>query len=103
MGSNAEPLVRDQGERMEENISRLARLRAQHEAVREGGSFRRFVEFAANIDGPLMRKTMEDYAPAIPLTVQGAVLAIGGFFITFYVLLVGSKLCRRQTRIKVTT
>ena len=82
---------------MEVNISRLARLRVQQEALREGGSFQRFVEFAANVDGPLMQKTMEDYTPALPLTMQGVVSAVGGFFITFCVLLMGSKSRRRQT------
>ena len=97
MGNNSERLVRDQGVRMAENIARLSRLRAQQDALREGGSFRRFVDFAVNVDGPLMRKTMDDYAPAVPLTIEGAVSAVGGFFVVFFVLLAGSKLRRRQS------
>jgi hypothetical protein len=99
MGSNSERLVRDQGARMEDNIARLARLRAQQEALRDGGSFRRFVDFAANVDGPLFRRTVEDYAPALPLTLQGAVAAIGGFFATFYAMLLGSHWRKRSGRV----
>jgi hypothetical protein len=102
MQGNSERLVRDQGARMEDNISRLARLRAQQDALREGGSLLRFVEFAANVDGPLARKALQDYKPALPLTVAGAISAIGGFFVSFYVLLLTSKWRRRRGRIKVT-
>ena len=102
MGSNPELLVRDQGVRMEDNIARLGRLRAQQDALREGGSFRRFVDFAANVDGPLFKRTAQDYAPALPLTLEGIVSAVGGFFATFFMLLLGARSREKAGRIKVT-
>ena len=38
MAGNPERLVRDQGSRMEENISRLNRLRQQHAAMKDAGT-----------------------------------------------------------------
>jgi hypothetical protein len=65
---------------MEDNIARLGRLRARQEALREGGLFRRFLEFAANVDMPLFKSTAQDYAAALDL----------GFFATFFTLLLGA-------------
>jgi hypothetical protein len=102
MRGNAERLVRDQGARMEDNIARLGRLRAQQEALREGGSFRRFVDFAANVDGPLFKNTAQDYAPALPLTLEGIISAVGGFFATFFTLLLGARARGRAGPVRVT-
>jgi Protein of unknown function (DUF2937) len=43
MEKNSERLVRDQAARMKENIARLARLREQQEAFRDGSAFVRLV------------------------------------------------------------
>jgi Protein of unknown function (DUF2937) len=95
MGDNPEPLVRDQGQRMTENIERLARLRTQQQALREGQGFERLAQFTLNLDPPLMQRTFRDYVPALPLTTEGVLLTLLGFLISFSTLLLGTRLRRR--------
>lgn len=83
MARNPEQLVRDQGRRMEENISRLNRLRTQHAAMTDAGTFRRVSAFFANVDAPIVERTWNNYKFAIPLSLDGILFAMIGFIIPF--------------------
>jgi hypothetical protein len=89
MSNNSEPLVRDQATRMKENIARRDRLREQQEKMKDQGAFARFPYFLANYDQPLVERTWKSYAWAFPLTIEGALFAIVGFF-AMQLLLVGA-------------
>jgi hypothetical protein len=98
MAGNSEQLVRDQARRMEENIARFNRLRAQQDAFSRGGSFVRLASFISNFDPPLAQRTIAAYEPAVPVTVEGLLLAIGGFLIPYFLLSKAAQARRRRLR-----
>jgi Protein of unknown function (DUF2937) len=86
MTKNPEQLVRDQGTRMKENISRLNRLRQQHAAMKDAGTFGRLSAYLANVDGPINARTWDNYKFAVPLSVEGLLFALIGFLIPFVLI-----------------
>ena len=96
MASNSEQLVRDQAARMQENIARYDRLKRQQEAMRDNGSLARFVVFVTTFDQPLATRTFQTYAPALPLTIEGAFFALFGYLISFFVFMVACSPFRRR-------
>src|SRR3977135_4408979 len=59
MAKNPERLVRDQAVRIDENVTRLHRLREQQETFRNAGSFFRLASFVRNYDPPLADRTYQ--------------------------------------------
>jgi Protein of unknown function (DUF2937) len=96
MAKNPERLVRDQATRMEQNIARLNRLRQQQGAMRDKGSFACFSAFVTNFDWPLVERTRESYALALPLTFEGVAFAVLGFFAAYFPLIGVTVLFRRR-------
>lgn len=100
MANNAEPLIRDQATRMEETIARHSRLREQEEAFRDGGPFVRLAAFVVNFDRPLVQRTLQAYEPAVPVTIEGILLAGGGFVFVYILLPVLLEPWRRRRRLR---
>ncbi len=69
------PLVRAQASSMEENIRRLQKLTDQQEAFRGAGAFGRLMALASYFDPMLLQATYASFEPAVPVTVEGFVLA----------------------------
>ena len=100
MENNPERLVRDQAGRMEETIARYGRLREQDEDFRNGGAFVRLASFVRNFDRPLVQRTFEAYEPAVPVTTEGLLLAGGGFFVSYFLVLGVAATWRRRRRLR---
>jgi hypothetical protein len=98
MARNPERLVRDQGRRMEETMARLNRLREQHAAMKEGGSFAHLGAFLSNLDGPLAQRTWENYVLALSLSVEGVLFFLIGFMMSLMASLLVSMAFRSRVR-----
>jgi len=100
MENNPERLIRDQAGLMEATITRYSRLREQQEAFRTGGPFVRLVSFVRNFDPPLVEQTLKAYEPAMPVTLEGLLLAGGGFLVGYFVVRGTTELWRRRRRLR---
>lgn len=98
MASNPERLIRDQASRMEQVIARHNRLREQEAAFRDGGPFVRMAAFVMNFDRPLVERTLQAYEPAVPVTIEGFLLAGGGFVFAYLLLPACGEAWRRRRR-----
>lgn len=98
MSANPERLIRDQAGRMNDTLSRYARLREQEEAFRSGGPFVRLVSFVQNFDRPLVERTYDAFEPAVPVTAEGVLLAGGGFVAGYSIVLIVAALFRGRRR-----
>jgi hypothetical protein len=96
MANNPERLIRDQASRMEKTIARLSRLREQQDAFRHGGPFVRLASFVTNFDRPLAQRTFEVYEPAVPVTMEALLFAIGGFFVPYFLMAMVAEAWRRR-------
>jgi hypothetical protein len=85
MAKNPEPLVREQSARMSENIQRRNRLRDQKVAVAAGG-LGGIIVLLTSYDPPLAERTYSDFRPGLPLTFDGLFFALGGFVVSFLML-----------------
>jgi Protein of unknown function (DUF2937) len=73
---NDDPLARERGDDMNKAIERAKRLGEQIQAMNSAGSLMRLYVIATNFDPEIVRSTLDNYAPAEPLSL-GA-LAAGG-------------------------
>lgn len=73
--------VQGQGARMAELIARQARLAAQYQALRRATPFERSYIVATGADREILQAALEDYRPAVPVTVDGAAHAALGALI----------------------
>ena len=101
MANNPEQLIRDQATRMEQTVARYSRLREQEDAFRNGGPFTRLSAFVVNFDRPLVQRTVQNYEPAVPVTIEGILLAGGGFVVAYFLLPVLGASWRRRRRRRV--
>ena len=76
--SNTQDLVRRRGIDMESNLDRLASLAEQREAMRRD-YLSRTLYFLGHADGMVLQRTLEDYRPAVPTTVEGIFSLLTGF------------------------
>jgi hypothetical protein len=100
MAGNTEQRVRDQASRMDEVIARHSGLRAQEHAFRDGGTFVRISAFILNFDQPLVQRTVLAYQPAVPVTVEGLLLAGGGFLAAYLLLPAFGESWRRRRQLR---
>ncbi|NEW93400.1 DUF2937 family protein [Rhodopseudomonas sp. BR0M22] len=103
MKQNPERLIRDQSQRMNENISRLATLNKQQELFNKGIRTASLFEFAVNYDEPLARKTYENFTPALQFSFSGVSFALIGFVLVVgllslftFIVGLGSKALRNR-------
>ncbi|MEJ8473144.1 DUF2937 family protein [Roseibium algae] len=77
--SGDDGFARERGETMEQTQYRLSQLVDQQEALAAAGPFSRLAVVLESMDTKLAKSTAEDYEPALPVTVEGAVSAgVGG-------------------------
>jgi hypothetical protein len=87
MKNNPERLVREQGQRMEEYVTRLDRLNAQQAILANGTTFGAVMAVAFDYDQQVMSRAWEAYAVAFPMQVTGFVFAIIGWVAGYAALL----------------
>jgi len=73
--TNGDSLARARGRDMVEDKARLNRLRDALEAFASGAPVRRLVGFFESYDVETARRAFADFQPAVPTTVESAVLA----------------------------
>jgi len=100
IAGNTEQRVRDQASRMDEVIARHSRLRAQDNAFRDGGTFARISAFILNFDQPLVQRTVLAYQPVAPVTLEGLLLAGGGFVGAYLLLPAFGESWRRRRQLR---
>ena len=84
LSRNPDPLAVKRGERMETTINRHTRLERQREALESSGPVYRMVAFARDFDGEVAEGAYEDFEPAVPLTLEGVLSAVFGFFVALF-------------------
>jgi hypothetical protein len=95
MRNNPERLIREQGNRMQDTIARLNRLREQQTVMKQSGSLVRFGAFLSNVDGPLAERTWQSFVPALPFSFDGILFALLGFVSPYAVIFGGLALASR--------
>lgn len=76
---NGDTLVRRQGASISDTMDRRDRLVRQRAAFEAAGPFMRIIAFVRDYDPLLVRGTLADFEPAVPITLEGVVLAGLGF------------------------
>ena len=73
--ANADSRARARGRDMAEDKARLARLRDALESFESGAPVRRLVGFFQSYDGATASRAFADFQPAVPTTLESAVMA----------------------------
>lgn len=83
---NADPAHVLQGEIMRETIQRAAELNDALRAIQDSSVYTRLFVFLSKMDVTIAKGTLDNYRPAIPLSLENVVYAIIGILIvmTFY-------------------
>lgn len=94
------------GNSMSATFQRYDMLSATLAQIEGAGPVERLQSLPAYLDSDIGRRTLENYKPAIPVTMEGVLYAGGGFILGYLVLsglirLIGMPL-RRSGRIRVT-
>ena len=76
--ANPDEFVRDQGQRVQENSARLARLRQQLIDYASAGPLARIAVMLRDFDPQVGRRAVDDFEPAVPLTSEGAIATAAG-------------------------
>lgn len=76
----------ERGKRIVGTIERYERLEKHRDALAKAGPFERFAVFARGFERDLGNAAWSDFKPAIPVTLEGIVLAIGGFLIGLLIM-----------------
>ncbi len=77
--ASPDDLVSRQGIAMQGNMDRLVHLRAHRQAMQEAGPFGRIALMVRDGDADLMHAAWGEFEPALPVTEEGIVSALGGF------------------------
>lgn len=79
--ANPDLLARERGQDIESDISRLARLSQTLAALRDAAPLTRLAIFVRNFDPEVARRSLADFEPAVPTSVEAFVVgAIAGLF-----------------------
>jgi hypothetical protein len=73
--ANPDFLAQGRGAAIETDLERVARLARQREAFEIGGPLTRLASLIENFDASTAAKAIEDYEPAIPISVEAFVIA----------------------------
>lgn len=79
--ANADPLVGKRAVAMRDTIAREDRLSRQMQAFVEAGPFQRIGVMASDYDHAIARNAWRSFEPAVPLTTEGIVSGLAGFFL----------------------
>jgi hypothetical protein len=85
--ANPDDLVSRQGIAMQGNMDRLTHLRAHRQSMQEAGPFGRIALMVRDGDADLMHAAWGEFEPAVPVTEEGFVSALGGFALAWGVVL----------------
>jgi len=80
LSANQDPLAAQRGKRMTTTIGRYERLERQRNDLETSGPVFRMVAFARDFDSEVAEGAYEDFEPAIPITIEGILAAVVGFF-----------------------
>jgi hypothetical protein len=72
--SDPETLARERGLAIDADVDRAGRLTRQQEALQSGGSLIRLATFVENFDPTTAAKAIEDFEPAVPITLEAFVI-----------------------------
>ena len=81
--SSADPFVAQRGNRVAADDVRAARLNLQQKNFEGAGSFARMFVMAKDYDAGIAARAWQDFKPAVPLSMEGAISAAAGFFAGF--------------------
>lgn len=90
--------VRRRGESEVVAMNRLERLEQYREAMRDAGPIKRLAAFLRYGDAQLADRTLRDFEPAVPTTIEGAVIAGAGFIAGYGLVRVLAAPFRRRGR-----
>lgn len=79
--SNPDVFVQGRAGQMKDVIARRDRLAQQSQAFTHDGNFRRVWELAAHADPSIAWRAYQSFEPGIPVTTEGIVSAVIGFFL----------------------
>lgn len=96
--ANADPLIRSRGEHIEGDIVRAERFEKQLQDYAEAGPFRRLGLFAREFEPDIARRAFAHFEPAVPVTSEGLISAIGGFFAGWFLFRLGVAPLQRRKR-----
>jgi hypothetical protein len=68
--ANSDPLARQRGEDMAQTIGRADRLQEQLQAMESAGPLKRLYVMAKDFDPQIARRTLDNYEPAAPLSLE---------------------------------
>ncbi|WP_063312888.1 DUF2937 family protein [Pseudovibrio sp. Ad26] len=86
MAQSADQFVQLRGMSIERSLDRLGSLKEQQLAMTSAAAFERVWIFLREPDTKISKATWEDFEPAVPVTVEGGVLAGIGFAIGLFML-----------------
>ncbi|MFS8183052.1 DUF2937 family protein [Pseudovibrio denitrificans] len=101
MAQSADEFVQLRGTSIERSLDRLEALKDQQLAMATAAAFERVWIFMKEPDTKLSKATWEDFEPAVPVTVEGGVLAGLGFAAGLFMLRLaglGGRVRRRRKR-----
>ena len=79
LARNPDSFVVDRAGRLREDSARLARLQRQLASMQQAGPFARVAVMARDADAAIAQRAWESFEPAVPVTMEGAVLGAAGF------------------------
>lgn len=84
--ASSDPFLADRGESMERTFLRYAQLSQALQRIEGADPIERFRNLPAFLDTDIGRRTLENYQPAVPVTMEGLFYAAGGFGFGYLVL-----------------
>ncbi len=78
--ASQDPDFRRQGEMLQDTIERALELQDALEAVENASVLTKPFVFLAKMQYPIFRATLENFEPAVPLTLENLVYALAGLF-----------------------
>lgn len=81
---NSDPLAAQRGKRMTRTIGRYERLERQQKALETSGPVFRMVAFVRDFDTEVADGAYDDFEPAVPVTTEGILAAVVGFFLGLF-------------------
>lgn len=98
LNANTDPLVRSEGQNVAAALADADRLRGAHEALTTAASYERPAVLARYFDENLARATLDQFVPAVPLSIEGLIYAGTGMVIGLMLLAGGQRTAKAAVR-----
>ena len=85
-GASADTFIADRGVSMQRTFARYEQLSETLGTIQGASAIDRLRNLPAYLDTDIGARTLENYQPALPVTVEGILYAGGGFLVGFLVL-----------------